>query len=86
WAPAEGASPEAGFATLAEWRAAVPWVEANGRQHVAGPGAVFMSPELKNLRLHRPLTVVPSTPPEILQLIGWTEAEGTTPGAYPAGR
>ncbi len=83
WAPVAGKACQAQFATLDEFRQAVPGVEAQGRALPMPDGAVFRSPELRRFELTwvpegvRPLPV--NLP--LRQLLGWTAA-AHLPGAY----
>lgn len=86
WAPVDRATVTRDFATLDELRAAYPQFETASRALELSPGAVLRSPELKNFRLVQPLSIEAATPPEVLRLLGWSEADARTPGAFPAGR
>lgn len=82
WAPVPGSPCQTQFASLDDFRQAVPGVEARGRALMGHEGAVFRSPELRRFELARvpegvqPLTVAP----EVRKLLGWTEASHL-PGA-----
>ncbi len=83
WAPVPGSPCQAQFASLDDFRQAVPGVEAKGRSLTPYEGAVFRSPELRRFELARvpegvqPLPVAQS----LRELLGWTEANHL-PGAY----
>ncbi len=83
WAPLPGTPCQASFATLDDFRKAVPGVEAKGRALVPYEGAVFRSPELRRFELARvPEGVVPlAVPPELRKLLGWDATH--PPGALP---
>ena len=91
WAPVAGASAGAAcqthFATLADFRAAVPGVEARGVARSIPAGAVFRSPELRRFELARvPDGVEPlPVPAGLRQLLGWPDARHL-PGALGAAR
>ena len=52
----------------------------------ASLGGVFRSPVLRRLELTQPLAIEAKTPPEVVKLLGWSEADARTPGAYPAAK
>lgn len=86
WAPVSATTLERSYATLEDFRGAQPKLEAGSKALTTELGALFKSPLLGNLELTRPVTIEAKTPPEVLKLLGWTEADARTPGAYPAGR
>jgi parallel beta-helix repeat protein len=74
------------FATLDDFRAEVTGFEQHGTQIDATPRDVFRSPELKNFRTSRPLERAggaPALPDQVRELLGWSEAQARTVGAYP---
>ncbi|HUL52361.1 MAG TPA: right-handed parallel beta-helix repeat-containing protein [Opitutaceae bacterium] len=87
WGPAAGENCMVECATLDDLRKLRPEFEAHSEYWAGYPGSVFKGPELGRYELIRPLpgaaAAVP-LPAEIAQLLGWTEAEARTPGAYPA--
>ncbi len=86
WAPVDAKTLERSFATLDEFRTAHPKLEGGSKALTMELGGLFKSPLLGNLELTQPLTIEAKTPPEVLKLLGWTEADARTPGAYPARR
>ena len=86
WSPAAGENCTVECATLDELRKLHPEFEAHG-QYLAGyPGLIFRSPELGNYELIHsfPGTVPAIAPPDGIQgLLGWSEQDARTPGAYP---
>ncbi|HEY8876840.1 MAG TPA: NosD domain-containing protein, partial [Roseateles sp.] len=82
WAPVSGAACQTSFASLDDFRKAVPGVEAQGRALVPYEGAVFRSPELRRFELARvPEGVQPlPVPAELRKLLGWQATH--LPGAY----
>jgi len=84
WAPVDTATLERPFASLDEFRAAYPKFEAGSLSLAAAPGAVLKSPTLRRLELTQPLTIEAKAPADVLKLLGWSEADARTPGAYPA--
>jgi hypothetical protein len=84
WAPVPGAACQASYASLDEFRAAVPGVEARGRAVVAPAGAVFRSPELRRFEpAWLPEDVEPlPVAAELRALLGW-KAPRHLPGALP---
>ncbi|WP_457326311.1 right-handed parallel beta-helix repeat-containing protein, partial [Roseateles sp. P5_E11] len=84
WAPAAGTDCQTQFASLDDFRQAVPGMEAKGRALLPYEGAVFRSPELRRFELARvPEGVQPlPVPGEIRKLLGWEATH--LPGALPA--
>lgn len=82
WAPVPGSPCQTQFASLDDFRQAVPGVEARGRALMGHEGAVFRSPELRRFELARVPEGVQPLPvaPEVRKLLGWTEASHL-PGA-----
>jgi hypothetical protein len=86
WSPVGGENCQAEVSSLEELRKLDPGLEANGRYLGDFAGALFRSPELRNLELARPLPGVPAAnllPVEVRRLLGWPEKEPPTPGAFP---
>ncbi|MFT7773195.1 right-handed parallel beta-helix repeat-containing protein [Roseateles sp.] len=83
WAPVPGTPCQTTFASLDEFRQAVPGVESRGRAFASQGAAVFRSPDLRRFELARvPQGVQPlPVPPELRRLLGWTAANHL-PGAY----
>jgi parallel beta-helix repeat protein len=85
--PAEKCVDE--FASLGAFRAAVAGFEANSVEIDAAPGAVVRSMDLGNYQLNHVLeraAGAPALPEDVRKLLGWTEAEARTVGAYPFGK
>jgi hypothetical protein len=64
-----------------------PGFEAHGRYLLDPAGAVFKSPELRNLEPARPLAAAsgaPALPPEIRKLLGWPDSAAPSVGAFPS--
>jgi hypothetical protein len=86
WSPAATDSCLAPHDSLDAFRKAVPTFEAHARYVDAPPGSVFKGPDLRRYEL---LKALPGTPPavslpvDVRKLLGWTEAQSRTPGAYP---
>ncbi len=84
WAPVAGENCQTTFATLEDFRKAVPGAEAQGRAELAVQGAILRSPELRRFELARvpeglqPLPVAE----EARKALGWSEAKHV-PGALP---
>lgn len=86
WAPVDATTLERTFTTLDEFRTAYPKYEAGSRMLGVAPGAVFRSPTLQRLELTQPISIEAKIPADVLKLLGWSEADARTPGAYPARR
>ena len=88
WSPAAGEPCQRDLGSLEDLRALQPGFETRGRVFADYVGALFKSPDLRNLELARVLPGLPSTdlPAEVLRALGWPAGKPRTPGAYPASR
>jgi len=86
WSPVPGAACTVQLASPADLTALDPAFEAHGRAVNGYSGALFVSPELRNLELAGPL---PSTgaddrvPETVRKAAGWRMNAAREPGAYP---
>lgn len=88
WSPMPAENCVATFDTIDGLRAAVKGVETHGVQIDATVHDVFRSPELKNYRLVRSIERAagsPALPEDVRKLLGWSESQARTIGAYPGG-
>ena len=86
YAPSEGENCTSRLASLDDFRKLEPAFEKNGVEIDRSPRTVLKGPDLGNFELQRALPNVPARnflPPELRSLLGWSEAEAMTPGAYP---
>jgi parallel beta-helix repeat protein len=86
YAPSEGENCASRLASLDDFRKLQPAFEKNGIQIDRSPRSVLKGPDLGHFGLQRALPDAPAInflPPEVSSLLGWTEAEAKTPGAYP---
>jgi parallel beta-helix repeat protein len=86
WSPMPADNCVATFDTLDAFRDAVSGIEKHGVQFDATLRDVFQSPELKNFELARQLDRpegAPALPDEVREVLGWSEAQARTIGAYP---
>ncbi len=86
YAPSQGENCTTRLATLDDFRKLEPAFEKNGIEIDRSPRSVLKGPDLGNFELQRPLTDAPAMnflPSEVRALLGWSEAEAKTPGAYP---
>jgi hypothetical protein len=87
--PGAAATPSpliACLGSLDEFRKLVPAFEANGRQLDRTPRSIFKAPDLGRYELLQPLPQTPAgqmLPADVRQLLGWSEEEARSPGAYP---
>jgi hypothetical protein len=90
WSPVAGEACQKELASLEELRALQPGLEANGRLFGDYVGALFKSPELRNLELARMLpglaAAAADLPADVLRALGWPAGKPRAPGAYPASR
>ncbi len=86
WSPAATDTCLTSIESLDAFRKAAPGFEAAGREIQATPRSIFRSPELGHYQLVRPpapATPVAKVPADVLKLLGWSEQDARTPGAYP---
>jgi len=71
--------------SLDEFRKLVPAFDANGRQFDWTPRTIFKSPDVGRyeLQIAVPETSVDVLPPDVRKLLGRSEEEARSPGAYP---
>ncbi len=86
WSPAEGENCTVNCPTLDDLRKLHPEFEARGIYRPGYRGPAYQSGELRRLTLVRPIpdyAGAGALPAVIQQLLGWSEADAATPGAYP---
>jgi parallel beta-helix repeat protein len=86
YAPSAGENCTSRFVSLDDFRKLQPAFEKNGVQIDRSPRSVLKGPDRGNFELQRALPNVPARnflPSEVRSLLGWSEAEAMTPGAYP---
>jgi hypothetical protein len=89
WSPTTGETCMARPGSLDEFRTLAPEWERSGRQLDRMPGSIFKSPEAGRYEL---LDSIPTnqrtatTSADVRKLLGWSEGDAQTPGAYPVGR
>jgi hypothetical protein len=86
YAPSQGENCASRLATLDDFRKLEPAFEKNGVEIDRSPRSVLKGPDMGHFELQRPLPNAPAInflPPEVRSLLGWSEAEAKTPGAYP---
>jgi Right handed beta helix region len=90
WSPATGERCQVEVGSLEELRNLQSGFETAGRVFSDYVGALFKSPELRNLELARALpglaAAASDLPAEVLRVLGWPAGKPRTPGAYPASR
>lgn len=72
--------------SLEELRKLVPAWEANGKQLDRTPRSVLKGPDVGRYELLQPIPAANPSPADVRKLLGWTEDEARTVGAYPARR
>jgi hypothetical protein len=83
WSPAADDSCTARAASLEGLRKLVPEFERSGRQIGRNPRSVFKGPDVGR---YEPLEALPggdTLPADVRQLLGWSEQQARTAGAYP---
>jgi hypothetical protein len=86
WSPVATDSCLAEQDSLVAFRKAAPTFETRGRSLGTSPASIFRSPDLGHYELPRALPGTGPTAPlpaEVRRLLGWTEADARSPGAYP---
>ena len=75
-----------GLASLDEFRKLVPTFEVNGRQLDRTPRSIFKGPDVGRYELQKAMLgrSTPILPDDVRQLLGWSEMEARTSGAYPS--
>ena len=88
WSPAATESCVVRLGSLDEFRKLVPAFEASGRQLDATPRSIFKGPDLGRYELLQALPGMTgeALPADIRKLLGWSEEDARSPGAYPFGR
>ena len=87
WSPADGDNCTAEFQTPDELRQSHPEFEAHSRYFDHSYGAIFKSAELGDYELAHALPEIEdSLPARVQQLLGWSESDARTPGAFPFDR
>jgi hypothetical protein len=84
--PAATDSCVSSLASLDEFRKLVPAFEANGRQLDQTPRSVFKAPDLDRYELLQMIPGGETIPADVRKLLGWSEEQARTAGAYPVRR
>ncbi len=84
WSPAATDSCATTLGSLDEFRKLVPAFEAGGRQLDRTPRVDLQGPGPRPVRTAAGASGTPEPlPADVRKLLGWTEEQATTPGAYP---
>jgi len=83
WSPAASESCLTTASSLEEFRKLMPAFEASGRQLDRTPRSIFTSRDLGRYGLRQALPGGEALPADVRKLLGWSEDEARTPGAYP---
>ncbi|QOY88687.1 right-handed parallel beta-helix repeat-containing protein [Paludibaculum fermentans] len=87
WGPAATESCVATAVSLEELRGLASGFEAGGRQLDRTPRSVFQGVDVGRYELLQPLPgLAGGLPADVRKLLGWSEQEARTTGAYPVGR
>jgi hypothetical protein len=88
WSPAATESCLAELSSLEAFRKAVPTFETRARYVDAAQRSIFRSPELGRYELLEALpgTAAATLPADVRKLLGWTEQDSRSAGAYPLRR
>ena len=89
WSPAANDSCSARLGSLDEFRKLAPAFEAGGRQIDGTPRSVFQGADLGRYELLQALPGTPGgemLPADVRKLLGWSEEDARSPGAYPLRR
>jgi hypothetical protein len=85
WSPAASEGCVSRLGSLEEFRKLVPVFEAGGRQLDRTPRSIFKGPDLGRYELLQALPGAPegALPADIRKLLGWSEEDARSTGAYP---
>ena len=86
WSPAATDSCLSTLQSLDEFHKLVPAFEAGGQQLDRTPRSIFKAPDLDRYELLQALPGTPEgemLPTDVRKLLGWSEKESRSPGAYP---
>jgi hypothetical protein len=86
YAPSQGENCASRLGSLDDFRKLEPAFEKNGVEIDRSPRSILKGPDLGHFELQHPLPNAPAMnflPPEVRTLLGWSEAEAKTPGAFP---
>lgn len=83
WSPVASDSCSASAKSLDEFRKVAPGFEANSHQLDRTPRSIVKSPELGRYDLLQPVPAGETLPADVRKLLGWSEEEARTAGAYP---
>jgi hypothetical protein len=83
WSPAATQSCLTNLGSLDEFRKLAPSFEERGKQLDATPRSVFLGPDLGHYELLKAISESAAMPSDVRKLLGWTEAEARSAGAYP---
>lgn len=89
WSPAAAENCLLTATSLEEFRKAVPQFETAGQQRDLTPRSVFKSPDAGRYEPRQPFAAMPRAPvlpPEVRRLLGWSEQDAVTKGAFPPRR
>jgi parallel beta-helix repeat protein len=83
WSPAANDTCTVSLASPDEFRKLMPAFEAGSRQLDRTPRSVFRGPDLGRYELLEALPAGSPLPDDVRKLLGWTEDQPPSPGAYP---
>jgi hypothetical protein len=86
WSPAATDSCVSRLGSLDDFRKLVPAFEAGGRQLDRTPRSIFKGPDVGRYELLQALPGTPGgelLPADVRKLLGWSEEDARSPGAYP---
>ena len=86
WSPATSDTCVSTLGSLDEFRKLAPAFEAGGQQLDRTPRSIFKGPDLGRYELLQALPATPGAemlPADVRKLLGWSEEDARSPGAYP---
>jgi hypothetical protein len=86
WSPIATDNCITKLGSLDDFRKLMPAFEAAGRQLDETPRSIFKSPDLGRYELQHALPGGAKLPADVLKLLGWSDADARTQGAYPSQR
>jgi hypothetical protein len=83
WSPAATQSCLATLGSLDEFRKLAPSFEERGKQLDATPRSIFQGPDLGHYQLLKSIPESATLPPDVRKILGWSEDDARSAGAYP---
>ncbi len=83
WSPVAGDNCTSTLGSLDEFRKLMPTFDTSGQQLDRTPRSIFKGLDLSRYELLQPLPKGETIPADVRKLLGWSEEDARSPGAYP---